>query len=151
MAIDKLSRVSELQTSDLVALFSGSLGQDAAATLSTLLTFLQGQLTDASAAVTQYASPGATGFSVTVAPPTDGASVFLLLAPGGTYATGTLVLPSGTDGQEVTVHCRGFAVTALTVTPATDESTSGAPTTIAAGGFFRLRFDEINNLWCRIG
>lgn len=105
----------------------------------------------AAAPVTQYASPGASGFSVTIAPPADGTSMFLLLAPGGAYATGVIVLPTGVDGQEVTVHCRAFAVTALTVTPAAGESTSGAPTTLAAGGFFRLRFDEINNLWCRVG
>lgn len=150
MAIDKLARVSSLQSSDLVAVFSGSLGQDAAVTLSTLLAFLQEQLTADTAPITQYASPGASGFSVTVAPPSAGASVFLLLSPSGAYAAGTLVLPTGVDGQEITVHSRQV-VTALTVTAAAGESTSGAPTTIAAGGFFRLRFDEINNLWCRVG
>jgi hypothetical protein len=103
------------------------------------------------APVTQYAAPGASGFSVTVAPAEDGGNVFLLLSPGGAYATGTIVLPAGQDGQEITAHCRAFAVTALTVTPATDDNTSGAPTTLAAGGFFRLRFDGVNRLWCRVG
>lgn len=151
MAIDRLARTSDLSTSDLVALFSSSLGGDAAATLATLVAWLQAQLTADSAPITQYAAPGATGFSVTVAPTNSGTSVFLLLAPGGAYAAGTLVLPTGVDGQEVTVHCRGFAVTALTVTPASGNSTSGAPTTLAAGGFFRLRFDGVNNLWARVG
>lgn len=101
--------------------------------------------------VTQYASPGASAFSITIAPPTDGDSMFLLVKPLALYAAGTLVLPTGVDGQEVIVHYAGFGVTALTVTPAAGESVSGAPTTMAAGAFFRLRFDEVNNLWCRIG
>ncbi|HEY8878280.1 MAG TPA: hypothetical protein VIN03_11990 [Roseateles sp.] len=149
-AINRLSTVSDLQSSDLIALFSGALGNDAAATLATLLAWLQGQLTDATAPVTQYAAPGASGFSVTIAPPTTGASVFLLLQPGGAYAAGTLVLPTGVDGQEVVVHTRQ-AITALTVTPASGQTTSGAPTTIAQNGFFRLRFDQINQLWARVG
>ena len=149
-AINRLSTVSTLQASDLLAVFSQTLGNDAAATLSTLLNWLQGQLTSAGSFLTQYASPNASGFSVTVAPPTTGANVFLLLAPGAAYAAGTLVLPSGTDGQELVVHSRQ-AVTALTITAAAGESTAGAPTTIAASGFFRLRFDEINNTWFRIG
>lgn len=150
-SINRLPNVSDLQTSDLLALFSQSLGNDAAATLGTLLAWLQVQLTADSAPITQYAAPGASGFSVTIAPPDAGTSVFLLLQPGGAYAAGTLVLPTGVDGQEVIVHCRAFAVTTLTVTPATGQSTSGAPTTIAAGGFFRLRFDGVNQLWARVG
>lgn len=149
-SIDKLARVTTLSAGDLVALFSASVGNDVAATLSTLLTFLQGQLTPSGALVTQYAAPGATGFSVTVAPPTTGASVFLLLSQGGAYAAGTVVLPTAVDGQEVLVHSRQ-AVTTLTVTPGSGDATSGAPTTLAAASFFRLRYDLINKLWCRVG
>lgn len=149
-AIDRLSSVSELTTSDKIALYSASLGNDAAATLATLLAWLQEQLTSEGGFMTQYASPGASGFSVTVAPETTGGSVFLLISPGGAYAAGTIVLPAGTDGQEVVVHCRQ-AVTTLTVTPDSADSTSGAPTTVAANGYFRLRYDGVNSLWCRVG
>lgn len=149
-AINRLGTVDTLSASDLVAIFSTGLGNDAAATLATLQAYLQQQLTADSAPITQYAAPGASGFSVTIAPPEAGTSVFLLLQPGGAYAAGTLVLPTGVDGQEVTVHCRAFAVTTLTITPASGQSTSGAPTTIAAGGYFRLRFDGINSLWARV-
>lgn len=149
-AIDRLSTVSELSTSDKIALYSASLGNDAAATLAVLLAWLQEQLTADSALMTQYASPGASGFSITVAPETTGGSVFLLISPGGAYAAGTIVLPDGTDGQEVLVHCRQ-AVTTLTITPDSSDSTSGAPSTLAANSFFRLRFDGVNSLWCRVG
>lgn len=150
MSIERLTAVSELTTSDKVALYSASLGSDAAATLTTLLSWLQEQLTADSGLMTQYSSPSATGFSVTVAPETTGGSVFLLISPGGAYAAGTIVLPDGTDGQEVLVHCRQ-AVTTLTITPDSSDSTSGAPSTLAANSYFRLRFDGVNSLWCRVG
>jgi hypothetical protein len=149
-AIDRLTAVSDLTSSDKLALYSASLGSDAAATLATLLSWLQEQLTSEGGFITQYASPGASGFSITVAPETTGGSVFLLISPGGTYAAGTIVLPDGTDGQEVVVHCRQ-AVTTLTITADSSDSTSGAPSTLAANSYFRLRFDGVNSLWCRVG
>ena len=103
-AINRLGTVDTLSASDQVAIFSTGLGNDAAATLATLQAYLQQQLTADSAPITQYAAPGASGFSVTIAPPEAGTSVFLLLQPGGAYAAGTLVLPAGVDGQEVLVR-----------------------------------------------
>jgi len=122
-------------------------GCDRRASLAEFATALSSLLAGAGGGfVTQYAAPNASGFSVTVVPPAEGASVFLLLSPGGAYAAGTIVLPSATDGQEVLVHSRQ-AVTTLTVSG----TASGAPTTIAAGGFFRMRFDGVLGLWCRVG
>lgn len=125
-------------------------GRDSKASLGDFARVLQPLLTSLGGFVTQYAAPVATGFSVTIAPPTAGASVFLLLSQGGAYAAGTLVLPAGVDGQELLVHSRQ-AVTALTLTPANGDAVSGGPTTFTAGGFCRLRFDGINKLWCRAG
>lgn len=129
--------------------FDADNGVDRRCSVATMQALLDPAASDAP--TTQYASPGATGFSVTVEPAEAGRGVFLLLSPGGTYATGTLVLPPGQDGQELVIHCRTFAVTALTVTPASGDSVSGAPTALAAGGSFRLRFDAVNRLWCRVG
>lgn len=148
MGIRDLSE-STPTTASQVPFYDPTNGVDRRCSVSALQALVDPAATDAP--ITQYESPGATGFSVTIAPAADGGGVFLLLAPGGAYATGTLVLPTGHDGQEITVHCRAFAVTALTVTPVAGDSTSGAPTTLAAGGFFRLRFDAVNSLWCRVG
>lgn len=126
-----------------------SVGQDRRTSLSQIVDVIESSLS-ASGFITQYASPGATGFSVTIAPPASGTSTFLLLSPGATYAAGTVVLPTGVDGQEILVHSRQ-TVTALTVSVPTGASASGAPTTITAGGFFRMRFDGVNSLWCRVG
>lgn len=147
-AIDKLSRVSALSASDLLALYSATTGDDASVTLSVLLAWLQEQLSASGGYVTQYAAPNATGFTVTVAPPTAGDSVWLLLAPVAGYAAGTITLPSSpVDGQEVMVNTTQ-AVTTLTVNGAT---VNGAPTTLAANAFFRLRYDGAFNAFYRVG
>lgn len=149
MAIQRLNQGTPT-TASQIPFADTQNGVDRRASLADIAAVLQDSLTPGAGFITQYASPGATGFSVTVSPPTAGASMFLLLSPGGAYAAGTVVLPSGVDGQEVLVHCRQ-AVTTLTVTPASGASASGAPTTLAAGGYFRLRYDGVNALWCRVG
>lgn len=151
-SIDKLSKVTTLSAGDLVALFSGSVGNDVAATLATLLAWLQTQLTSSGLFSTQYSAPAATGFSVTVVPTTSGGSVFLLLTPAAGYAAGTVTLPAQAacvDGQEVLCSCTQ-AVTTLTVA-GNGSTVNGAPTTLAANGFFRLRFDGVFKAWYRAG
>lgn len=153
-AINKLSRVGTLAASDLVALFSTSLGDDAAATLSTLLTFLQSQLSAAGTLITQYAAPNATGFNVLIAPPVAGQSTFLLLTPNAGYAAGTITLPAQAtciDGQELLVTTTQL-VTALTVAGNGATAVNGAPTTLAAANaFFRMRYDGPAKSWYRVG
>lgn len=152
MAIQNLSKVTTLSSGDLIALFSSAVGNDAAATLATLLAWLQSQLSAAGGFVTQYSAPAATGFNTQVAPATTGASVFLLLTPAGAYAAGTITLPaqaSCIDEQELLVTCTQ-AVTALTVA-GNGSTVNGAPTTLAANAFFRLRFDGVFKAWYRVG
>lgn len=152
MAIQNLSKVSTLSLSDLVAIFSQSLGADACATLSTLLTFLQSQLTSNGDYVTQYAAPSANAFTVAIAPPVQGESTLLLLTPTGTFAAGTITLPAVAtciDGQELLCSCTQI-VTALTVAP-NGATLNGAPTALAANGFFNLRFDGVSKAWFRVG
>lgn len=127
-------------------------GQDRRASVAQFATVLQPLLSPAGGLVTQYAAPNASGFSVTVSPPTDGASMFLLLTPAAGYAAGTIVLPAQStciDGQELLVSCTQ-AVTTLTVS-GNGSTVNGAPTTLAANGFFRLRFDGVFKAWYRAG
>jgi hypothetical protein len=149
MSIQRLNQ-SGITAGSQIPFYDPSNGADRRASVTELAAVMQSLLTSLGGFVTQYAAPVATGFSVTVSPPTAGASVFLLLSQGGAYAAGTLVLPAGVDGQELLVHSRQ-AVTALTLTPASGDAVSGAPADFTAGGFCRLRFDGINRLWCRVG
>jgi hypothetical protein len=149
-SINRLPKTSSLTGADLLALFSSSLGSDAATTLTTLLTWLQSQLSASGGFTTQYAAPSATGFSVTIAPPATGGSVYLLLTPVAGYAAGTVLMPaSAVDEQEVLCACTQV-VTTLTVS-GNGNTINGAPTTLAAGGFFRMRFDGVLKTWNRCG
>lgn len=148
MSINNLN-AGEIATQDQVPFFSVQHGQDRKASVSELLALA----TQASATTpTQYAAPSATGFIVTIAPFTQGTNSFLLLAPAATYAAGTIVLPEKTtctDGQEALVTCTQI-VTALTVS-GNGAAVNGAPSTLAANGFFKLRYDAIFGAWYRIG
>lgn len=152
-AIQNLAKVTLLTTADLVALFSNSLGCDAAATITTLATFLQTLLSAVGSSITQYFAPNATGWSVTVAPPTPGQGVYLLITPTATFAAGTITLPLQTtciDGQGLIVSCTQI-VTALTVAGNGATAVNGAPTTLAANAFFELRYDGPSKSWYRVG
>lgn len=150
--INNLTAQDTLSTSDLLPIWSGGNGDTRRVSLGTLLTWLVSQLGSAAGMITQYAAPNATGFSVLLAPPVNGTSVFLLLTPLAGYAAGTIVLPAQAtciDGQEVLCACTQ-AVTALTVSGNGAVAVNGAPTTLAANGFFRLRYDGVNRSWYRV-
>lgn len=127
-------------------------GQDARCSLQDMAAVLQTLLTASGGLITQYSAPSATGFAVQIAPAVNGASVYLLLTPAAGYAAGTITLPAQaqcTDGQELLVSCTQ-AVTALTVA-GNSATVNGAPTTLAANAFFRLRFDGVFRAWYRVG
>lgn len=97
----------------------------------------------------QYASPSASGFTVTI----DAKRTFLLLNPEDEYAAGTINLPAVAtciDGQEVVVSSVR-TVTALTIGNGGSAFVVGSPTSIAGGGFFRLKFNALTGGWFRVG
>ena len=149
-AINQLASIDTLQTGDLLPVFSSSNGDTRKSSMTTLATFIQSSLTAPGAFATQYASPNATGFNILIAPVTDGESVYLLLTPTAGFAAGTITLPAiPSDGQEILVSCTQI-VTTLTVS-GNGKTVNGAPTTLTANAFLRLRYDGINNSWYRVG
>lgn len=155
--INQLTAQDALTASDQFPIYSGSNGDTRRVYASALATFVEGQTSSSGGLRTQYAAPTATGQTTIVSPPTQGASVWLEMTPQGAYAAGTITLPAASvsiDGQEVLVTST-LAVTALTVNflNASGVSTAvvGAPTTVAANGFFRMRFDAVFKLWIRVG
>jgi hypothetical protein len=144
--INQLSSLDTIQLGDLLAVWSTNNGDTRKASMSLLLSFMQANLTLPGSLTTQYAAPSATGFSVTVAL----GDTWLLLTPTGTFAAGTIVLPtSAADKSEVSVNCTQI-VTALTVS-AGGTTVTGAPTTLAAANaFFTMRFDAATNAWYRV-
>lgn len=148
-----LSRVTSISTSDLFMIWSSSAQDYRIAPFDVVMTALANQIATDGEIETQYSAPAATGFSVTVAPSVDGNNVWLLLTPVAGYAAGTVVLPALatlSDGQEVIVSTTQ-AITTLTVSLNGATAANGAPTTMAANAYFRLKYDATLSSWYRIG
>jgi len=148
--INQLNAVDTLTAADLVAIYSSNNGDARKASMSVVASFIQSLITVSDDKITQYAAPSATGFSVQVN--NAGQNVWLVLTPTGGFAAGTLILPALAnvlDHQEILVNCTQ-AITALTIN-GNGATVTGAPTTLAANGFFRLRFDTITDTWYRVG
>jgi len=148
--INQLSAVDSLSASDLVPIFSQANGDARKSSLTLLAEFIQTLITSADDKRTQYYAPQATGFSVQI--DGTGQSIWLIMTPIAGLAAGTLVLPlvAGVlDKQEILVNTTQL-VTALTIN-ANGATVVGAPTTLAANAFFRLRFDGVLKTWYRVG
>jgi hypothetical protein len=148
--INQLSAVDAVVSSDQVPIYSSANGDARKASMSVIKDYVLSDATVADDKVTQYAAPAATGFTVTVNNSSD--SVWLILTPLAGYAAGTITLPAVAncvDRQEVLVNTTQ-AVTTLTVS-GNGATLIGAPTTLAANAFFRLRFDDVLNTWYRVG
>lgn len=149
--LNQLSSASSLSVSDLLLIFSNNNGDSRKVSAQVLAEFIAGQITGQSTNEKQYAAPNATAFNVQINPTQIGNDVWLILTPTGTFAAGTITLPAIAnllDQQELLVNCTQI-VTALTVT-GNGATVNGAPTTLAANGFFRLKFDKITGNWYRV-
>ena len=154
---NRLTAVDTINDGDQFPIWSSGNGDTRRVAASTLAAYVQGETSPNGGFGTQYATPTATGQTTTVTPLTTGASVWLEMTPQGAYAAGTIVLPPAAlsqDGQEILVTST-LAVTALTVQFVNSSGATvtvvGAPTTLAANGFFRMRYDGVFKLWIRIG
>ena len=152
MAINSLNQ-GAISLSGQIPFYDSNNGADRRVSLSELAEVLQALFTQVDGVITQYEAPSATGFAVLVAPFVAGGSVFLLLTPAAAYAAGSVTLPAVATcvhGQEVIVHCTQ-AVAALTVSGNGASAVSGGPSSLAAGAFFRMRYDAVLRGWYRVG
>lgn len=148
--INKLSAADSLEAGDQVVVYDSSNGDARKASLSLLKSWMEENLTKVEVE-TQRSAPSSTGFSISV---TDNdANTHLILTPLDNYAAGTIVLPSSTnavDKQEVLVTCTK-AVTTLTVNANGASSIYGAPSSLSAHSFFKLKYDLGTQTWIRVG
>lgn len=143
--INQLSSASDISGGDLIPVFKTSQGDARKLSFTTLLDWINENATASNRQVTQYASPGANGFSVTVSQ----GNVWLLLTPAAGYSSGGVVLPGAPSDRDTVTVTSTQAVTSLAVT--STKSVIGEPTAIAANGFFTMRYDGVNGAWYRIG
>lgn len=146
VTINDLTSATSLSTGDQFPIASGTDRDTRKASLSLLLSWLQSNLTfTAAKPVQQFAVP-LTGTTVTV---TTGDS-WLVITPAGTLAALTVALPTDrTDGETVLVNSTQI-LTSLTVSGA-GTTVVGGPATLAANGFFEMRYTATLNAWYRTG
>ena len=144
--INELASTNTITGSDQFPVYVSGSGDARKASASTLLAYIQSAWMDPTyTRVT--ASPTLAGF--TLALPTTANSLFVLLTPTGTMATGTIVLPpaaSAADGQEIVLYT-SQEVTALSFTLNGATALNGAPTGIQAGAALTLRYDVLSTAW----
>jgi hypothetical protein len=145
VTISDLTSATALSSADQFPIASGSDRDTRKASLSLLLAWLEGNLTFPDQFTQQYAAPSATGFSVAVAV----ADTWLILTPVAGYAAGTIVLPAARENRQRVQINSTQAVTTLTVN-GNGTTVTGAPTTLAANGFFTLQYDSTLNAWYRV-
>jgi hypothetical protein len=142
--INRLSSTDTLSAGDLLPVYVQNAGDARKASMDVLLTFIQDNIALPQVQLPQYAAPSATGFSVTL----QEGSTWLILSPTGSFANGTLVLPSDPqDNDSITVSCTQN-LTVLAITSA--KTVTNAPTAFAAATrFFTIRFDAVTDAWYR--
>lgn len=147
--INQLSGLSQVSSGDLLPIYVPSNGDARKVSVGQLLQFFQQQFASPTLS-TQFATPG-TGFNVAVQTPVS-EQQWLILQPAGTLATGTVTLPLNTqtpDGTELLVTATQ-QITAFTLALNGASAVYGAPSTLAAEDFFRVRFYAATNSWYRI-
>lgn len=147
--INQLSGLSQLSSGDLLPVYVPNNGDARKVSIGQLLAFFQEQFASPTLA-TQLATPGA-GFNVAIQTPVN-EQQWLILQPAGTLASGTVTLPLNTqtpDGTEVLVTSTQI-ITAFALALNGAAASYGAPTSMAVGGFFRMRYYAATNSWYRI-
>jgi hypothetical protein len=148
--INQLAASDSLCPGDQFPIFSTANGDARKVSLNTITTYMRSQLADQADMLTQYSAPNATDFQVTVSPATAGQSVFLLLTPVAGFASGSIGLPAAPeDKQEVLCSCTQL-VSTLAVS-GNGYGVNGAPATLAANSFFKMRYDAMLSSWFRVG
>lgn len=149
--INKLTRTDTVSAGDVVPVYVQNQGDARGAAMSVILAYIQAGLEiSGSDFIMQYAIPTLNGFSVQV---TDSAqNTHLILAPTGTFATGTIILPNVANlisGQQIMVTATQ-SVGTLTINP-NGASVIGQPTTLGINDTFILKYDKDSTLWYTIG
>ncbi len=147
--INQLPLLSQVSPGDQVPVYSPNNGDARRLPISQLLAYFQQTFASPTLATNVY-TPG-TGFNLPVPTPVA-QQQWMLIQPAGTLATGTVTLPLNTgtpDGTEVLVTTTQD-ITGFTLALNGATAAYGAPITLLAEEFFRVRFVQATNSWYRI-
>ena len=147
--INQLPLLGQVSPGDQVPVYSPNNGDARRLPVSSLLQYFQQTFASPTLATNVYTP--STGFNVAVPTPVA-AQQWMLIQPAGTLALGTITLPLNTqtpDGTEVLVTTTQ-QITGFTLALNGATAAYGAPSTLAAEDFFRMRFVQATNSWYRI-
>lgn len=153
--INQLNAIDEITGGDNTAIGSSKYGDDRRASWTVILSWLQANLTIVDALAfaeytTQYAAPSATGQNIQVTDTDD--NTHLIITPVAGYAAMTITLPTPTNLVDKQDFLCNITQNVTTLTVAGNGATVvGAPTTITANDFFRLKYDANGTTWYRVG
>jgi hypothetical protein len=147
--INQLSSISQVSGANQIPVYDQNNGDARKMSVSALLQYFQATFA-APTVATNLFTPG-TGFNISVPTPVS-EQQWMIIQPAGTLASGTVTLPLNTgtpDGTEVLVTTTQ-QITAFTLALNGASNAYGAPSTLAAQDFFRMRFYQATNSWYRI-
>ena len=147
--INQLSGLSQVSGGDLLPVYVSNNGDARKMSVTQLLQYFQQTFAAPTVATNLYV-PGS-GFNITVPTPTS-EQQWMLLQPASTLSSGTITLPLNTgvpDGTQLLMTSTQ-TITTLAISLNGASAASGAPTTLAAGEFFTLRFYQATNSWYRV-
>ena len=147
--INQLPLLTVASSGDQIPVYTPNNGDARRLPIGALLQYFQQTFASPTLATNVY-TPG-TGFNVAVPTPVA-AQQWMLIQPAGTLALGTITLPLNTqtpDGTEVLVTTTQ-QITGFTLALNGATAAYGAPSTLAAEDFFRMRFVQATNSWYRI-
>lgn len=146
MAGRNYSRKDSPALADLSLIWDSANSDWRLSTLSSIQTLFEAEDT-IKEPVSQYSNP-LTGFSLSVTD--DTRDIHVILNPAGTLATGTIVLPATPRDKQLVIVTTSNEITALTIDGGS-ATVQGDPTTLAAGGFFTMKYDTTTTTWYRVG
>jgi hypothetical protein len=147
--INQLPLLTQASSGDQIPVYTPNNGDARRLPIGALLTYFQQNFASPTMATNIY-TPGS-GFNQAVPTPVADQQ-WMLLQPAGTLATGTITLPLNTgtpDGTEILVTTTQI-ITTFTLAANGASYVYGAPATLAANDFFRVRFVQSTNSWYRI-
>jgi len=147
--INQLPLLMVASPGDQIPVYTPNNGDARRLPIGALLDYFQKTFASPTLATT-IVTPG-TGFNVAVPTPVS-QQQWMLIQPAGTLADGTVTLPLNTqtpDGTEVLVTTTQI-ITTFTLALNGAAIAYGAPTTLAANAFFRVRFVQATNSWYKI-
>ncbi len=156
MSEGSLNVVDTVSGGDIVVINQNSSTRYRGATVATLQSYMQSNLTFSGNKTKVVAQTTASGQTVNAFPTgttTTSSDIWLIISPLASYAAMTILLPALgglKDGQEIMINCTQSVTVTLTISTNGAAGVIGAPTTLAANAFFTLKYDAITTNWYRV-